>query len=364
MYFKQFLDERYGCASYVVASRQSQEAVIVDPSLEVEQYEALLRERDFQLRYVIETHVHADHLSGARQLAAKYAASVCLYESAQVAYPYRPLRDEEELALGQLRLRVWHTPGHRPELLSLLIINPTRSKEPSMVLTGDSLLVGDVGRPDFGGGDPEAQFESLRHLLQLPDWVAVFPGHFEGPCGREMCGRPSTTIGFERRYNPLARLDREAFLATITSNVPARPLNMTAIEATNRGVAEMPWAILTSVPVVQEIDVDTLESRSAETMILDVREPEEYERSRVPGAINLPQADLASRLAELPRYCSLTLICRSGARSLRAAQFLRQVGFEQVANVQGGMLAWQAAGKPLARSEQGADKSRVSPLVM
>ena len=359
MYFKQFLDERYGCASYVVASRQSHEAAIVDPSLDVEPYEALLRERDFQLRYVIETHVHADHLSGARQLAAKHGASVCLYESVQVAYPYRPLRDGEELALGQLRLRVWHTPGHRRELVSILIINPDRSPEPSMVLTGDSLLVGDVGRPDFGGGDPAAQFESLRRLLELPDWVAVFPGHFEGPCGKGMCGRPSTTIGFERLYNPLAHLDRNAFLATITSGVPARPLNMTAIEATNRGVAEMPWAMLTSVPVLQEIDVNTLESCSAEMLVLDVREPEEYEQEHVPGAINLPQADLASRLDELPRACSLALICRSGARSLRAAQFLRQRGFEQVMSVQGGTEAWRAAGKPLAFGEKSADKPPV-----
>jgi len=228
-----------------------------------------------------------------------------------------------------------------------------------MVLTGDSLLVGDVGRPDFGGGDPAAPFESLTRLLQLPDWVAVFPGHFEGPCGRGMCGRPSTTIGFERLYNPLARLDRDAFIATITNGVPARPLNMTAIEATNRGVAEVPWAMLTSVPVVQEIDVDTLESRPAETIVLDVREPEEYEHGHVPGAINLPQADLASRLDEIPRDCPLVLICRSGARSLRAAQFLRQVGFEQVTNVRGGTEAWRAAGKPLAFGEHSADQPRV-----
>src|SRR5579864_7050731 len=245
MYFKQFLDERYGCASYVVASRQSHEAAIVDPSLDVEPYEALLHERDFQLRYVSETHVHADHLSGARQLAATHGVSVCLYESVQVAYPYCSLRDGEELALGQLRLRVWHTPGHRPELLSLLISNLARSPEPSMVLTGDSLLVGDVGRPDFTGGDPAAQFESLRRLLQLPDWVAVFPGHFEGPCGKGMCGRPSTTIGFERLFNALAHLDRGAFVEALTSGVPSRPLNMTAIEATNRGAVDMPWAMLT-----------------------------------------------------------------------------------------------------------------------
>src|SRR5712692_8837806 len=282
MYFKQFLDERYGCASYVVASRQSHEVAIVDPSRDVEPYEALLRERDFQVRYVIETHVHADHLSGARQLAAKHGASVCLYESAQVAYPYRPLRDGEELALGQLRLRVWHTPGHRPELLSILVSNLARSPEPSIVLTGDSLLVGDVGRPDFNGGDPAAQFESLRRLLRLPDWVAVFPGHFEGPCGKGMCGRPSTTIGFERLYNPLARLARQEFITRVGQGVPPRPLNMAAIEATNRGRADMPWAMLTTSPQVREVNLDQLESRSAEMMVLDVREPEADEQGHVP----------------------------------------------------------------------------------
>src|SRR5437870_8052364 len=224
MYFKQILDERCGCASYVIASRQSHEAAIVDPSIHLDQYDALLEERDFRLRYLIDTHVHADHVSGARQLAARHAAEVCLHESAQVAYPFRPLHDGEELELGQLRLRVLHTPGHRSELISILLVNPPRSREPSMVLTGDSLLVGDVGRPDFGGGDAVAQWESVTRLLRLPDWVAVFPGHFEGPCGRGMCGRPSTTIGFERLYNPLARLDPEPFIATLTGGQPARPL--------------------------------------------------------------------------------------------------------------------------------------------
>jgi hydroxyacylglutathione hydrolase len=246
MYFKQILNERCGCASYLIASRQSHEAAIVDPALDTEQYEALLREREFQLRYVIDTHVHADHVSGARRLAAQYGTELCLHQSAQVHYPFRPLADAEDLALGQLRLHVLHTPGHRPELISLLIINPPRSPEPSMVLTGDCLLVGDVGRPDFGGGDAAAQYESLTRLLRLPDWVAVFPGHFEGPCGKGMCGRPSTTIGFERLYNPLARLDRGPFVATLTEAVPARPLNMIAIEATNRGAADTPWAMLTS----------------------------------------------------------------------------------------------------------------------
>jgi len=351
MYFKQVLDERCGCASYIIASRQSHEAAIVDPSIEIEQYEALLQERDFRLRYVIDTHIHADHVSGARRLVERHGADLCLHESAKVTYPFRPLRDGETLDLGQLRLRVVHTPGHRPELLSLLVVNPERSPEPSMVLTGDSLLVGDVGRPDFGGGDAAAQYESLSRLLRLPDWVAVFPGHFEGPCGKGMCGRPSTTIGFERLYNPLARLERTPFVEHLTESVPARPLNITAIEATNRGTANLPWAMLTSSPHVPEVGLEALDSGPPDAMVIDVREPSEYAAGHVPGAINLPQADLATRLEELPRDRQLIVICQAGARSMRAARFLTQVGFDRVVSVAGGTGAWAESGKPLERAE-------------
>ncbi len=360
MYFKQILDERCGCASYLVASRQSREAAIVDPAIDTEQYEALMRERSFRLRYVVDTHIHADHVSGGRALQEKHGAELCLHESAKVAYPFRPLKDGEELVLGQLRLRALHTPGHRTELISILIVNPPRSPEPSMVLTGDSLLVGDVGRPDFGGGDPASQYESLTRLLRLPDWVAVFPGHFEGPCGKGMCGRPSTTIGFERLYNPLARLDRGAFVSTLTDGVPARPLNMTAIEATNRGVVDLPWAMLTMSPRVREIDIDGLEKRPPDAVVLDVREPGEYAHGHVPGAINLPQADLASRLDEIPRNRPVLTLCERGTRSLRAAQFLTQMGINEVASVRGGTSAWRSAGKPLAFGDTRVEKTRIT----
>src|SRR6478609_3151951 len=259
MYFKQLLNEHCGCASYVIASRDTGETAIVDPAIQTGEYEELLDHRSLHLKYVIDTHIHADHVSGARVLASRHGAQLCLHESARVTYPFTPLADGQELELGPLRLRILHTPGHRPELISVLVINPARSPEPSMVMTGDSLLVGDVGRPDFGGGDAEAQYGSVRKLLDLPDWTAVFPGHFEGPCGKGMCGRPSTTIGFERNFSPLARLERQPFVDQLSESVPARPLNITSIEATNRGLADHSWAMLTTSPAVDEMSLEDLE---------------------------------------------------------------------------------------------------------
>src|SRR6266542_1106490 len=255
MYFKQFLHDERGCASYFIASRESREAAVIDPQLDIQPYLDLAEERGYRITLVIDTHLHADHVSGNRKLAAATGAQLYLHEAAEVAFPFSPLHDADEVALGQLRLQVVHTPGHRPESICLLVVNPPRSPEPSMVLSGDTLFVGDVGRPDFGGPKgAREQYESIEKLLRLEDYIEVFPAHFEGHCGKAMCGRPSSTIGFERRFNPVISLPRDEFLR-LEVEIPPRPLNMTAILATNQGRADYLWTMAAAKDVVPTISL-------------------------------------------------------------------------------------------------------------
>lgn len=349
MYFKQFLHDDTGCSSYFIASRQSREAAVIDPQYDIVPYLDLAAERGYTIVVVIDTHLHADHVSGNRTLAAATGATLYLHEVADVLFPFHKLRDGDEIKIGQLILRVVHTPGHRPELVSLLLINPPRSPEPSMVLSGDCLFVGDVGRPDFGG--PEGaieEYESIQRLLGLADWVEVFPAHFEGPCGKGMCGRPSSTIGFERRYNPVLQLGRDEFLK-LAAQVPARPLNMAAIMETNRGAADYAWAQVRHADGVPEISIGDASAWLAahNAVVLDVREPEEHASGHVPGAILIPQADLATRLAEVPKERDLLVVCARGVRSAMCVAFLRQMGFDKAISLSGGTDGWRDAGLPV-----------------
>ncbi len=355
MYFKQIMNEEGGCSSYVIASRETKEAAVIDPALNIAPYLELAEQRDFTIKLVIDTHIHADHISGARHLAAATGAEVCMHESADVLFPFRGLHDNERIMLGQLQLDVWHTPGHRPELISIVVTNPPRGNEASMVLTGDSLFVGDVGRPDFGGAEGAAQqYDSVHRLLTLGDYVEVFPAHFEGSCGKGMCGRPSSTIGFERRFNPLVALGKAEFIAT-ASETPARPLNMTAIIETNRGAGDYPWAEPHTVNDLPHIAVEQAQAYIAEhePVILDVREPDEYASRHIPGAISMPQSDLATRLDELDTQREYVVVCAGGVRSLRATHYLRYMGFDRAVSLDGGTDAWRANRLPIEGADAG-----------
>jgi glyoxylase-like metal-dependent hydrolase (beta-lactamase superfamily II)/rhodanese-related sulfurtransferase len=351
MYFKQFLHDETGCASYFLASRQSREALVVDPQLDIQPYIDLAAEREYHITDVVDTHLHADHISGNRALADATSARIWLHEAADVNFPVNPLVDGQELHLGQLLVQVVHTPGHRPEAICLLVTNPPRSPMPSLILSGDTLFVGDVGRPDFGGPQgARAQYDSIARLLKLEDYLEVFPAHFEGSCGKGMCGRPSTTIGFERRFNPVLQLSVADFLKS-AGEVPARPLNMTAILATNRGEGDYAWAMPHDHLTVADVATAQAQAwlQASGALVVDVREPAEYAAGHVPGAMSIPQADLALHLDEIPRDRDVLVVCESGVRSLRAAKFLKQTGYARITNLLGGTSAWRKAGLPVER---------------
>jgi len=204
---------------------------VVDPQLDITPYVEAAERSKMQIRYIVETHVQADHLSGCRELAGRTGATVCFHESAQVAFPFQPLKDRDVLDLGNVQGTVLHTPGHSLDSICLLVTDKTRGPEPWFVLTGDTLFVGDAGRPDLHGEDASRRlagqlYDSLfQKLLTLPDAIEVYPAHFSGSaCGRSMSGKPHSTIGFERRFNvALKPRSREEFIEFMLANLPPQP---------------------------------------------------------------------------------------------------------------------------------------------
>ncbi len=242
MIFRQILHSPTGCASYVFGCTGKGKLAVVDPHIDhIEDYLAVAYQASSPIVAVFETHVQADHLSGAPQLAATTHASIYLHESAQVKFPFTPLRDGDVVELGNDYLRVIHTPGHSLDSISLVVGDRTRTDAPWLVFTGDTLFVGDVGRPDLQGDTNTAIFagqlyDSLfEKLLTLGDMVEVYPSHFAGSvCGRSMSGKPSSTIGFERRFNPaLQHTDREDFITFVQQNQTPPPPEFAVIRQVN-----------------------------------------------------------------------------------------------------------------------------------
>lgn len=241
MILRQFLHDDPVAISYLFGCGGKGAGAVVDPVGEIEPYLAAAQATGMQILYVVDTHIHADHISAGRQLADAAGAEYVLFAEAQAARPFHGVHDRAVLQLGSVAAEILHTPGHTPEHLSLLVTDRTRSDEPWFVLTGHTLMVGDVGRTELATTAEEGArvlFRSLQRLKLLPDHVEVLPGAFSGSvCGRRLSGKPMSTIGFERRHNAAFRIDEEgAFTRFMLDDIPPPPAGAVELRGINAGL--------------------------------------------------------------------------------------------------------------------------------
>jgi hydroxyacylglutathione hydrolase len=330
--FKQFLNDDLGCASYLVGDEDAGVAVVVDPPYFVEPLLTEAELRDVQLVGVLETHTHADHVSGHGRLALEHGLPIRVHRAAAVTFEHEPLDDGTEVEVGRITLRTIHTPGHRPEHCCFAVIDRSRSDEPWLVLTGDSLFVGDAGRPDLAVDAQEGAeglFHSLRRLVELGDGVEVFPGHVAGSlCGAAMSSKASTTIGFERRFNPSLQGELADFIDARVGPQPPRPPNMERIVELNRGElvgARPPLDHAGSVP--------------EQAVVVDVRPTEAFAAGHHPGAVGIPVSGsaFATKAAFVLPERPVVVHASDEGEAARAVRSLHSVAlFETVGWQEGG----------------------------
>lgn len=324
MLFQQFLDDDLGCAAYLIGDEDAGIAAVVDPPYAVEQVLEAAERRDVAIVRTLETHTHADHLSGHGRLALDHGVPISIHPAAEVEFALDALTDGAEIELGSVVLRAIHTPGHRPEHTCFAVSDRSRADEPWLVLTGDSLFVGDTARPDLAVGareGAEGLFRSLQRLLELPDGVEVFPGHVAGSlCGKGMSSKASSTIGFERRFNDGLQHRNEAeFVAEAEAGTAPKPPNMTRIVELNRGP-------LVGAPR----EVAKLDTAPAGATLLDVRPVLDFLAGHAHGALNVPVAggSFATRAGFLLEpEARLVVQAASTVDAGRAIRGLRSVGF-------------------------------------
>ena len=281
MIFEQIVWRDLGCASYLVGCQVAGEAVVVDPPLDVREVLALCKRHGAKLVGVVETHTHADHVSGHGILAQRHGAWIAIHEVANAVYEHRPLRDGDRIDVGNIALDVFHTPGHRPEHCCIVVSDRTRGDEPWLVLSGDALFVGDSGRPDLAVAGEEGAatlYRSLHErLATLDNGVELFPGHVAGSlCGRGMSAKTSSTLGFERRFNPmLADMTVEQFVERANADLAPKPPTMTRIVEMNRGplIGEAPRPRMVKLP-------------DADAQVLDVRDGVSFAGGHMAGSFN------------------------------------------------------------------------------
>jgi hydroxyacylglutathione hydrolase len=326
--FRQFVDDDLGCASYLIGDESSGEAVVVDPAYAIEQYLAEAEKRHVRISQVLETHTHADHVSGHGRLALEHGVTISVHPAAEPEFDFEPLTDEQEISLGEVVIRVLHTPGHRPEHCCFAVVDGSRGGQPWLVITGDSLLIGDAARPDLASEAVEGArglYGSLQRLLELPDGVELYPGHVAGSlCGAGMSSKASSTIGFERRFNKALEAGEEEFVHGRANSSAPRPPNMDRIVALNRGV------LLAAQP-----PLGTVDSADGYT-VLDVRTAREFVAGHLPGTFNVPVSgsSFATKSAfvltsdePVAIHASSTEDAEEAARGLRSVGLFELRGF-------------------------------------
>ena len=355
MVFRQFIHDDLGCASYLIGDENAGVAAVVDPRLAIEEYLQLARYVGVQIEHVLETHTHADHVSGHGRLRASTGATIHVHREAHAAYGHDPFEDGWELDLGCVRVRALHTPGHRPEHTAFVLIDADRGDDPWAVLTGDTLFVGDVARPDLAIDREEgarAIFRSLRdRLLTLPPETEVWPGHLGG----SMCGGPgmdmktSSTIGFELRHNSLLREeDEERFVERALSALGPQPPNFRRIVELNRGAEG--GVARTPEPLSPR---QVAERSAAGALLVDVRTHEQFDDAHVPDSICVSalHAGFGTKLAWVGAQAGeLIFVGRDDEDARVAASLAAAIGIAAPTSyLSGGMTSWRMERREIGR---------------
>jgi glyoxylase-like metal-dependent hydrolase (beta-lactamase superfamily II)/rhodanese-related sulfurtransferase len=358
MVFRQITHDDLGCASYLVGDEDAGVAAVVDPRLDIDEYLRLARYLGARIEHVLETHNHADHVSGHGRLAAATGAVIHVHRDAGAEYAHAPFDDDWELELGSVRVRAIHTPGHRPEHTAFALTDTARSDEPWAVLTGDSLFVGDIARPDLAVDKADGAadvFRSLQgRLLTLPAECEVWPGHLGG----SLCGGPgmdmkvSSTIGFERQHNALlAEQDEQRFVERVLGALPPQPPNLQVIVELNRGpLGDRRIDIAPLTPRQVELE------RQAGALIVDVRTDMQFDEAHIPDAICNPavRAGFGTKLAWIAAgEGEIVFVGRDDHDALRAADLAAAVGIDRFGGyLSGGMTSWREDKRPVTRLER------------
>jgi glyoxylase-like metal-dependent hydrolase (beta-lactamase superfamily II)/rhodanese-related sulfurtransferase len=360
MYFNQLEVPGLGCLSYVIGCPKAKAMVVVDPKRDIQDYLTISREEGMQITHVFNTHVHADHVSGDQELRLATGADIYIHESAPVEYRHKDIKDSEVFEIGAARIKVLHTPGHTPNAVSLLVTDTMRSDEPQMLLTGDLLFVGDIGRPDLPGAEIlDEQVSNLYHSLyeklsSYPDHLEIFPGHGQGSlCGRGLSAKKSSTLGYERRANPMLRFGSfEEFRADVLSAFPTRPKSFSHIIQTNLKGA----ATLDACPIDKGLTPRQFEELVADgATIIDARDSAAFGGFHIPGSINIGfEKQLANWVGMVvDPTAEIILVVDDRDDYDRMVTELHRIGYDLIFGyLSGGIMAWLMSGKAVDQLEQ------------